>query len=111
MKTGDSGVVNKGEVAASEADLLQGEPKGQQVGTHRQEKLQQEAAKKVVLGLVKEGTDALIPQLLDLSPASDHSRYVSVKFIAVLCFNITHREPGAMTMQFFKYGCCSKEKM
>lgn len=73
MKTGDSGVVSKGEVAASEADLLQGEPEGQQVGTHRQEKLQHEAAKKVVLGLVKEGTDALSVQLLDLSPASHHS--------------------------------------
>lgn len=50
-----SGVVSEAGVAASEADLLQGEAKAQQVGTHRQAKLQQETAKEVVLGLEKEG--------------------------------------------------------
>lgn len=54
ISAGDTGVVSYGEIAAFEADLLQGEPKGQQVGTHCQAKLQQETAKKVVLGLLRE---------------------------------------------------------
>lgn len=53
MKAGDSGVVSYSKVAASEADLLQGEAKGEQVRTHCQEKLQQETAEEVVLGLVQ----------------------------------------------------------
>lgn len=53
MKAGDGGVVSKGNIAAFEAHLLEGEPKGHQVGTHSQEELQQEAAKEVVLSLTR----------------------------------------------------------
>lgn len=58
MKAGDGGVVSEGDVAGSEAHLLEGEAKGHQVGTHSQEELQQEAAKEVVLGLRQEDKEA-----------------------------------------------------
>lgn len=51
MKAGDGGVVSEGDIAAFEAHLLEGEPKGHQVGTHSQEELEQEAAEEVVLSL------------------------------------------------------------
>lgn len=54
MKAGDGGVVSKGDIVAFEAHLLEGKPKGHQVGTHSQEELQQEAAQEVVLSLCEE---------------------------------------------------------
>lgn len=59
MKAGDGGVVSQGDVAASEANLLEGEPKGQQIGTHSQEELQQETAKEVVLSLCREDKETI----------------------------------------------------
>lgn len=59
MKAGDGGVVSEGDIAAFEAHLLEGEPKGHQVGTHSQEELQQEAAKEVVLSLLQEDKETV----------------------------------------------------
>lgn len=56
---GDGGVVSYGDVAAFEAHLLEGEAKGQQIGTHSQEELQQEAAEEVVLSLCREDKETI----------------------------------------------------
>lgn len=59
MKAGDGSVVSQGDVAAFEAHLLEGEPKGQQIGTHSQEELQQETAEEVVLSLCREDKETI----------------------------------------------------
>lgn len=59
MKAGDGGVVSQGDVAAFEAHLLEREPKGQQIGTHSQEELQQETAEEVVLSLCREDKETI----------------------------------------------------
>lgn len=64
MKAGDGGVVSQGDVAAFEAHLLEGEPKGQQIGTHSQEELQQETAEEVVLSLRREDKETIGVRLL-----------------------------------------------
>lgn len=56
VKAGEGGVVSWDEAAAPLTDFLQREAKGQQVGTDRQGELQHEAAKEVVLGLLREHT-------------------------------------------------------
>lgn len=53
VKAGEAGVVRWSEVAAPLTDFLQRETKGQKVGTHCQGEFQQEAAKEVVLGLLR----------------------------------------------------------
>lgn len=54
ISAGDGGVVGHGDVAGSDAELMEGEAEAQQVGTHSQAKLQQETAQEVVLGLEEE---------------------------------------------------------
>lgn len=53
VKAGEGGVVSWNDAAAPLTDFLQREAKGQQVGTDCQGEFQQEAAKEVVLGLLR----------------------------------------------------------
>lgn len=63
VKAGEGGVASCNEAAAPLTDFLQREAKGQQVGTDCQGKFQQEAAKEVVLRLLRKHKGGGLSQL------------------------------------------------